>query len=77
MYLRLIIAHSGVFQTDCLSFLRLPEVDVKRRLQFVHLIWFGHFDSRVAEKFREASHRLFFAVNKECAFRTGLLLPSQ
>jgi hypothetical protein len=39
------------------------------------LIRLRHIDSAIAKECGEASHRLFFAVNEERAFRTSLLVP--
>ena len=46
-------------------------------LQLEHLIRLRQLDSGVAEMCREASHRIFFAMNEERPLRTGLLLPRQ
>jgi hypothetical protein len=46
-------------------------------LQLKNLIRPGHFDASVGKMCRELVHGPFFAVDKERAFRTCLLLPSQ
>jgi hypothetical protein len=42
-----------------------------------NLIRLRHFDASVGKMCPELPHGVFFAVNKECTFRAGLLLPSQ
>src|SRR5664279_1105640 len=45
--------------------------------QLKNLIRLRHFDASVKKMCPELPHGVFFAVDKECTFRAGLLLPSQ
>src|SRR5450759_2648016 len=42
-----------------------------------NLIRLRHFDASVNKMCRKLLHGVFFAVDKECTFRAGLLLPSE